>query len=214
MYWIERFSDKIGHVLALKLKLDKDQEEVIAYGAFNFLQVFFSILSVIIFGAVFGVLLEAVVISFAIGILRKYSGGVHASSPNRCIIVGTIVSVLFAIIIHNGFYLLGIRWTYILGIICFVISYYIIIKFAPVDSAAKPIKKVETRKRLKRYSILALNIFATIAIMLSIIYIKKDYNIILNVIQSIYIGCIWQAFTLTPMAHDLLTKLDKVFNII
>ena len=78
---MEKLSNNIANKVALELSLDDDNREVIAYGTFALIQMLFSIILVFLFGLLFHVAFEALIISFTGSILRKYSGGVHASSP-------------------------------------------------------------------------------------------------------------------------------------
>jgi PiT family inorganic phosphate transporter len=96
MFQISRISESIANKISSELNLDKDNREVIAYGAFALLQTLLSILLVAALGALFHVVTEALIVSFAISILRKYSGGVHASSSDSCSIIGAFISVKVA----------------------------------------------------------------------------------------------------------------------
>lgn len=212
MFLIQKLSGKIGHEFASILKMDKDQEEVIAYGSFNLIQILWSIFLVIVFGVIFGVLAEALIFTFTVSLLRKYSGGVHASSPNRCASIGTIISVGLALIIKIMFKMLSIELVVIIGIICFTVSYYVVYKMAPVDSPQKPIVKFEKKQYLKKCSIRVLNFLLLVTSTLILIYIKYKVIILFNFIGCICIGALWQVFTLTSKGHEIIFKLDSVFN--
>ena len=212
MFKVENLSNKIGHKFASISKMDKDQEEVIAYGAFIFIQKLFSIFLVVVVGSIFGVMFESLVVFFTSVSLRKYSGGVHASTPNRCLSLGTIISVGLSLLIKVIFKILSIELIVILGIMCFIISYYIVYKLSPVDSPTKPITKVEKKQYLKKCSLKMLNFLLIITSVLILIYIKFRISIFYNFIGCLYIGALWQAFTLTSIGHRLIFKIDSVLN--
>ncbi|AKA70071.1 accessory gene regulator ArgB-like protein [Clostridium scatologenes] len=212
MFFIEELSGKIGYKIAETLKLDKDSEEVIIYGAFNFLQILWSILWIMVFGIVLNVLIEVIIISFSINILRKYSGGVHASSPGRCTIIGTTVSVGLALTIHKLYWTFNIYGILFCGVVSLIFSYYIVYKFAPVDSIDKPIVKMETKKRFKGQSILILNILSIIIFVILIFYFKYNNIFLLNSIVCICVGAVWQSFTLTNKGHKILIKIDNILK--
>jgi accessory gene regulator B len=214
MYLIEKISNKIGNKIALNLNLDKDNEEIIIYGAFNLLQTLWAILCVVILGIIFKVLVQALIVAFTAAILRKYSGGAHASSPNKCAGIGAVIVVGFALVIDKVFMLFNIKIIVSLVMLGLVISYYIINKLAPVDSPAKPIVKLETKKRLKKQSILTLSSFIMIMLILGFIYFKYKINFFLSAIECIYIGAMWQTFTLTAKGHQLLHKIEDVLNML
>ncbi|AKN29304.1 accessory gene regulator AgrB [Clostridium carboxidivorans P7] len=212
MFLIENLSNKIGNKIAITLNLDKDSEEVMVYGAFNLLQILWSTLWIVVFGTVLKVLMEALIIFFTISALRKYSGGVHASSPGICTIVGTVVSVGFALIIDKLYWIFNITNVSLLAVISLIFSYYAVYKLAPVDSIAKPIVKLETKKQFKRKSIVVVVISCIIVLVMIIFYFKYKNIFLLNSAMCICVGDAWQAFTLTNIGHKILTKLDNILK--
>src|SRR3712207_1558485 len=90
---MERFTNNIADKIGLELGLDDEHKEVIAYGTFALVHTLISIICVIIFGIIFNVLMEALIVAFSISILRKYSGGAHANSPEVCAVIGTIIAI-------------------------------------------------------------------------------------------------------------------------
>lgn len=210
---IERLSNNLALKISQELKLDKDNQEIIAYGTFAMFQINLSILFVIIFGFIFGITIEALLISFSGSILRKYSGGAHASTPNMCIIIGTgicigqalIISLLISPIV-NPLMLL------ILGIITFIYSYYLINKLAPVDSPAKPIKTQKKINRMKKGSLYVLSVYLVISSLLSFIYIYLGDERYAVYTLCIFTGAAWQSFTLTKAGHLTIKKIDGFFH--
>lgn len=148
MFNVGNLSDKLAEKIAKEIDCDNEKRDVIAYGIFGMLQIFISILLVIIFGALFNVMIEVLIISLSIGILRKYSGGIHASTPNSCMVIGTAICIIGALVVSRV--QITFDLTLIFGIVIFIISYYLIHKLAPVYSVNKPIKNIKRRKELKR----------------------------------------------------------------
>ena len=212
--------EKLAKTISIKIKensnLDQDQISIIEYGLNAFFHMSISIISVGIIGLIFGVMYEALIISFCEAILRKYSGGVHASRPFNCIFMGILVSVLPAYIVSRFYY--NISFIMIFGVICYVISYIIIYKLAPVDSPNKPIKKIEKIKKLKKGSIIILTIYMVIVIFNIILYRITQNNTFLIYSNCIYVGILWQVFTLTKLGHIIVNILDhiliKILNIL
>lgn len=210
MIRIENLCTKISDDIAKELNLDNDKKSIIHYGIFSFIQMGFSILIVMIVGAIFNVFIEALIISFTTSILRKSSGGVHASSPIKCVIVGTISSVGMGLI--SKYLNATIYINILIGIITFISSYYILYKLAPVDSISKPIKNIEKRKRLKKNSMRILSIYLIFVILIFLyFYFLKNSNVLIFSL-CIYMGILWQVFSLTKTGHLLLGKLDKLFK--
>lgn len=210
MFSVESISNKLADKVVKEVNGDEEKRAVIAYGIFGMLQIGISILLVIIFGAVFNILLEALIMSFAISILRKYSGGVHASTPNTCTVIGTLICIIIPLMISK--LLIGFNGVVIFGVIVFCISYYLIYKLAPVDSPNKPIKKLERRQKLKRKSIIILTIYLMLVIGLLFLYKNSESRKLLLYCMCIYSGIIWQVFSLTKLGHIVLGKLDFIFN--
>jgi accessory gene regulator B len=212
MFLIEKASNALASGIASTLNVDKEREEIIAYGAFAFMQTLWSIMLVMLFGIVFNVFLESLVISLAISALRKYSGGAHSSSPNRCALIGAIISTILALIVIQTVNLMTFYQVMLMGLICFAISYLIINKLAPVDSPSKPITKVEKRKRLKKTSFRVLHFLLLVAAVLCAVYYIYDMENALTYGFCICMGVIWQSFTLTGAGHLILGAIDSLFK--
>lgn len=207
MFDAETISKSIAQVVARELQLDQDRKEVIAYGMYALVQIMFSIVLVIILGLLFDRLLEALIVSFATAILRKFSGGIHTSSASTCAYLGALLAIVIALIM--GSLKIGNIGAVSLIIMGFIWSYYIIYKLAPVDSPAKPIYKEEKRKKLKRGSILVLNGYVVFVIgNLTLYYTFKQQCFQIYALCLVG-GMVWQAYTLTPSAHLILDKIDK-----
>ena len=205
---LEKISRNISDKLKKELNLDEDKRSIIEYGIFAFFQMGISILLVAIIGFIFNVMLEALIISFSGAILRKFSGGAHASTSTNCSIVGILISVIPAYIVKN--IALNKNYIIIIGILLLISSFIIIYKLAPVDSPNKPIKKQEKIKRLKRGSIIILSIYMILVVMNISMYYINGMNSFLVYTSCIYIGILWQVFTLTKYGHIVVNKIDSL----
>lgn len=210
----ERLAVNIGRKAKSVLDVDEDKEQIIIYGAINLLQTIFSILWVIIIGLLLGVLYEALIFSIAVAILRKYSGGVHASSPSRCIIIGTILAAIAGIIIDKLFYKLTISTVVAISIFCIAAALIIVFENAPVDSIKKPITNIEMKKRFKRNSILVILIFSLLIMILFGFYKTYLRFYYITAIESISLGILWQSITLTETGILALNKVDYALRYI
>lgn len=206
---LELLCENISYILKKQLEIDEDNRIIIEYGLFAFFHMAISILAVLIIGAVFNVMIESLIISFTIAILRKFSGGAHASTPINCAIMGVLISVLPAYLIKN--ISLKVNYIILLGIVIYIISLIIVYKLAPVDSPNKPIKKETKIKRLKRGSITILFTYMIIVIFNIIIYYVNERNYMLIYSLCIYVGVLWQVFTLTKAGHVIVKIIDSLF---
>lgn len=210
---MERLSDAIANKVALELNLDGDSREVIAYGTFAILDMLLSITLVAIFGALFNVMAEALIMSFTSSMLRKYSGGAHASSPAACTTIGTAFCVgqaLLMTFLLSSFF--NINLYIVFGILIFIWSYVMVYKLAPVDSPAKPIRRKEKRDRMKKGSILVLTAYLVIVAVNIITYFYTGERRLVSFSACICGGTAWQVFTLTEKGRLVLGKVDTFFN--
>lgn len=210
MYSIKGISENIAKNLKDELKLEQEKYEVIEYGLHAFFHMSLSILFIVIFGAIFGVLLESLLISFTIAILRRSSGGAHASTELNCAIIGVIVSVIPSIILAN--INMDIKNIMLISFFIFLISAYLIYKLAPVDSPNKPIKSEKKIKRLKRGSLITLGIYMMLVIINILFSIKVNATIFKIYSLCISFGVLWQSFTLTKLGHIVLNLIDSFFT--
>lgn len=205
----EMISKRTGEKIANELKLDKENKEVIIYGIFSIIHMLYNILSVAIIGYIFGVAIEAIIVSFVISILRKSSGGAHSKSPIGCLITGTVICLIIGLAAQ---FKIGIVELILLSIITFILSYYTIFKLAPVDSPAKPIKTEKKKKRLKKSSIITLTIYLTIIVVSIVIYFYTNLNSLITYSICILGGTIWQVLTITKCGHKIVNLIDTFFN--
>lgn len=202
---MENMANKIAEYLGNELELDKDRRLVISYGTFAIMQTVVSIFIVFIIGYILKLSTEALIICFTVSILRKYSGGAHASSAERCIILGTILCIGQTIVVK---YLLeplvSIKGLIIIVICSTVIAYFSIYKLVPVDSIKKQIKSQKKIRKMKIYSSI------TVGIYIFIIFINILFNYTNSIRYSlcILIGLLWQIFTLTASGHFVTNKID------
>lgn len=213
MFSIEKLTHGISEKIGSEIGLNNDQKEVIAYGAFAILQISICIVLVIVFGLIFNVLIEALIVSFSISILRKYSGGVHANSPGTCAALGTIIAVGQAVIIsHILTPIVNLKSVIFFGLLIFAWVYYIVYKLAPVDSLAKPITTQQKKKRMKKASFLILAIYILIIIINVIMYLLTHEKSFFTFSLCMYGGTAWQAFTLTNTGNIIFLKVDAFFH--
>ncbi len=205
-------TNKISSKIASELGYDEEKSAVIAYGLFAVMQILISLVLVAVIGAIFAVAWQALTASFVASILRQYSGGIHASKPSTCIIIGTLVTISIAILTHYVF--LKIEIIYLLGFI-FVLtffSFFTIAKKAPVDSKAKPITNTYKRNKMKKYSIIVLSFYFVFILVLVLLYYFNKKALFIEYSILICLAFSWQSFTLTKAGHILLNKSDSILN--
>lgn len=214
MSLIEKLAMHIGAKSKLSLDINEEGRQVIVYGAINLLQMIWAIIWITVVSLIFGVFYEAILFSIVISILRKYSGGVHASSPNRCVFIGTFVAVAVGILLNTVLYKISIFAIAVSGIIFLLISLAIVIRKAPVDSLKKPINNMKIRQRFKFLSVSLLWIYLIIMLLLLKLYTIYNNFIYIKAFQCIALGVLWQSITLTNNGAKILNKVDAVLKYI
>lgn len=212
MYLIERMSNSITQKISSVLNLGKEREEIIAYGAYNLIQTVWSILLALCVAYLLNIFFPVLVILVTSSVLRKYSGGAHALSPNRCAVIGILLFNGFGYLVDKYITNVSIFLLVAFSIACFLITYYIIYQYAPVDSPSKPIANSEFRQKLKNYSLVVIHIFLIVVLILFSIYIKFPYRYIINAVICINVGIVWQSLTLIKLGSTIIHGLDKVFK--
>ena len=198
---IEEFSEKMATIIIREGNLDEKKKTVLTYGVFSMIQPIISLILTLIFGMLFHVWIEAIIISVAASVLRKNSGGIHASSAERCLVIGVFIFVFLACFVK--FALIKIPAVILSSILAMsiVMSYTIIVRYSPVDSESKPIRESD-REKFRKKSIKTLNILVLIAV---ILFLRKNY---FNLSVSIVMGLLWQSLTLVKIGKTILNGLD------
>ena len=209
---IEQMSKAVASKISSNLSIDSDHEEILAYGAFALIQTLISILAVAVFGILFGVLSEALIISFSAAILRKFSGGVHASSPVNCALIGMIIFGGLALLVKH--FLLNVNFLYQVEFMAtiFTFVFFVMIKYSPVGCANKPLKNTNTRKRLKKQSLIFTSVLLVLNVILISLFLITSNIYFLSFAICISTGILWQSITLVSLGNMIIESLDKILG--
>jgi accessory gene regulator B len=165
-------SHKIATALSSKDCLDPDEIEIITYGLFAMLsKIIYGLISLII-GIIFDCIIGSMCFYLSFLFVKKYSGGVHASTEQRCFCYSSI-----SIFCSVGYIRLAMKEEclgWIVIIISFILSFFIM-KYAPIQTKEKRIDIIERKRyaRIARTRIVALwicVIVLTIAERMDIVY--------------------------------------------
>lgn len=211
---MEKLANRISTRIASELSYSKDQQEVIEYGLIALIQTIVMVVTVLLLGAILGIFAEAAVVCFGVSILRKYSGGAHASSIMSCTIISTILCIGFAFL---GRFLAEAASSDI-SLILMTISAYlfaviIVITKVPVDSPNKPIVSAKKRMRLKVRTLIVLAAYLSVSAVLFFSRSLLDHAAGASV--CLLISIVWQMGTLTGPGNSLVEGSDRlVYRII
>ncbi|MCM1227580.1 MAG: accessory gene regulator B family protein [Clostridium sp.] len=132
------------------------------YGFFQAVMMLLNIITTLLLGLVFQLLLPCILLNISYIPIRIYAGGHHADTPFRCYVSSTImIAVLLAVI----------KWVIFSGIISavmFITASAVILILAPIETENNPLDETERkvyRKRTKYILTIEIVIFAVFIIL-------------------------------------------------
>ncbi len=191
--------------LAAALNENHNKKAVYYYG---FYIVFGSLVKAIILISVsllLGILIPALVIVAVFGSFRMLAGGFHFDTFGRCLFVSLGLFISGALISQYTYQYWNTISVVILIILVFVISLYVLIKYAPKDTPTKPITDPVEIKKFKKLSIIYLCIWLGFCSFLTI------QNLNLYVIAMSF-AVLFEIFSVTPAGHVFFNKIINKLN--
>ena len=204
----ENLSDKIAFKLCGSKDKSSDEFEVLRYGVFAFLHICIAAILTILFGILTNTLFQIVTISLVAGLMKRNSGGIHCSSPNRCLVTGIILSYIFALI-GKSLININLGELYLIDVIILIHSFIILYKKCPVPSENKPLKKEGIREKLRKNSFciyFVCIILFIFNIFLNLLNIDLNLN---SLVLCILLGIYMQMLSLTIIGSKSILFIDK-----
>ncbi len=177
---LERLSEKFTKKLIQAEIISNEDTDVYVYGFFQTVMMIINIVTTLILGILFQLLIPCILLNFAYIPIRINAGGYHASSPIKCYINSTIIiAVLLSII----------KWVPIpnfVAIIILIASSIVILILAPVETENDILEETEKQIFKKR-----IRFFLIIEVLISIVSVLIHKNWIVNVIAlAVFTECI------------------------
>lgn len=123
-------SEKIADWLIRQKAISADERELYIYAVHCLFSLLYPIVFASVVGAIFGMVMETIVMIIPFILVRKFAGGYHADSFGKCLIISSmviIVTIQIAMVVDNS---------YILNAI-YVAGSMLLILFSPIDSENK-----------------------------------------------------------------------------
>lgn len=162
---LERLSEKFALKLVNAGIIPESEVDIYVYGFFQTVMLILNILTTLLLGFVFRLIIPCILLNLAYIPLRINAGGYHADNPVKCYINSTImVAALLAII----------KWVPVYRSVTFVlliISSVTVWILAPVETENDSMDDVEYRVYRKRSVIIL--IIEIIAVLLSLIFLRE-----------------------------------------
>lgn len=210
---IEQVSLHIASNIGERLNKTEEEIAVIKYGLFVMLHTSLIMIVTLIVGIVTDSVKEIMTISLCSAMLKRYSGGVHASSPTRCLVIGVSMSTMLTLTCNFLALRLNSKELILVLIIGLIISYFVLYKRSPIGSKQKPLKNIEKRKILRKKSFKVMNIYSIAIISLYGMYVAFNNNYIKAICISILFGALIQIFALSKMGESIIKGIDRLLDL-
>jgi accessory gene regulator B len=206
---MEHLANKISTKIATELSYSQEKRKVIEYGLIAVIQTLFTFTLTLIFGFTLGVFAESALICLAVSLLRKYSGGAHASSMMSCSIVSITACILLAL---TGRWLASLHSIDTVQIAVGAGIYFpallIALIRAPVDSPAKPIRTNKKKIRMKKNTLTILVFYITISAFL--FFYQDAFYFAVSLYFCLLLSVAWQIGSLTKPGRYVLERYDGI----
>ena len=162
---LEHLSEKFAGKLIQAGIISKEDTDVYVYGFFQAAMMFFNIVTTLILGILFQLLISCILLNLAYIPIRISAGGHHADSPLKCYIDSTLmIAFLLAII----------KWIPIHPIVSIALlatSSFVIFVLAPVGTRNNPLDEVERRIFKRRTRII---LYVEIAVFTCLLFFGEN----------------------------------------
>lgn len=179
--------------LAAELNYDSGQQEILQYALTILSTTVFGFVAIILAGFLVGVPGLAFAAALSSGILRIYSGGAHASCPERCVAIGAIIFTTLGMAAGK---LAHLNLLYNLFPLVCVFAYLALYFYSPADAPGKPIETNLGRKIMRRRAFVILSVWAAATLILT----WRGWAPVELLLASC-LGVGWQSFSLTPCGY-------------
>lgn len=183
---IKLISRKVACSLC-KNEESNEMRELYEYAIYVFLSGLFHLISVIVLGLCFGMVLESLVFYCSFILIRKFAGGYHAKTPTRCYIFSVITSFVVLCLIKLIGYTNSVYY-YIFVIIEILCIVFIMIS-SPLNNENKPLNA----KEKKIYKILSV-VMSLLLFVISLLLKWAGFDILSVAVSFGIIMCAVVAF--------------------
>lgn len=187
-----KISTKLSAYLIEELNYPEEKRDVLSYSLDTLFLFIIGYIIIVFIGWIIGIPGAVICTLLSGDFLRKFSGGIHLSTPYRCLALTTVMYTSVSWLSVQAFLIWGKEpfYNYVLSIL-YIACFILVSKYAPVDNHAKPIVSLSFRKKLRTASIVIVVLLG----MLAILFNDKS-------IASLIIGgLVIQSLTLLPFLN-------------
>lgn len=151
-------SKRIASFLVSNNIITDEDASVYAYGLELILATIVNTFVVCVIGIVMGRFIETILFLASFAILRSFSGGYHASTHVKCLVILVVAYMINMVLI----WMISVEYMLYASLVLQFISIFLIFKYAPVENENKPLNEEERRNYKIKSRILSL-VLAAIA---------------------------------------------------
>lgn len=142
---------------------DNETVELYEYAIYITLSGLFHVLTVLVLGMCFNMIVESLVFYGSFVSIRKFAGGYHAKTPSRCYLFSVFVSTMILCLIKTVYYFYSLNLVIsliIIELICTLLIYVV----APLESDNKPLDddEITIYKKIVRWIVVLFFISSTV----------------------------------------------------
>lgn len=131
--------EKLADVLIKNDMTKAEDKDVIVYGLSTGIELAFNIITTIVLGVMFGLVLESLIFLGSFSFIRTYAGGYHCEKAINCYLMSSgIVVLVLAIVKYTPK-----DYIFILSIVLLAVSIPLLVKLAPIEASNKPLVEEE-----------------------------------------------------------------------
>ena len=205
---LNEISNTMALYLAKELDYNNRQINRLTYGLEIILGIIFKVIIFTVITLTLNLFNVALVIFMVTAIFRLLAGGVHCSAYHRCVIFSMTVILMLSYISRFLAMTFLSQYTLLLIVIAAgIIALLIAARWAPDPDEKAPIESNHKKQILRILTLISIIVWV----------ICLTFLTVLKIIQPIYIwaassALILQFFTLTPIGHRLVLKLDTLMS--
>jgi accessory gene regulator B len=200
----------VARYLAEELQLDAKNTETVRFVLEYFLGLFVNLGVVVGIALWLGITLYVLAAMVPSYILRLVSGGAHCSTFFRCLVLGTAIMIGLGQLTAMIGMLVPQALLFFLMAVTAAGGFYVVRKWVPADTPAKPIVSTVKKARYRRLSYIFIAVWAVV-VSLWTQYGGGAPLVSMLVLASIG-GVCWQIFSITPAGYRLIAKLEVLLD--
>lgn len=134
-----KFIEKIAYELSENDNCKTTDIEVLKYGINAFIEFIYNIISTILLGLLFGLILESLIYYVSFSLIRTYAGGYHCQKVSSCYFMSCLIVMLGLSVIK----FLPVKYMVSVSLVMLFFSTIVIFKSAPMQTKNRKLDKDE-----------------------------------------------------------------------